>query len=217
MRCNRTGTPRLQRNSRAPRRRSRSRRRVGWPRRRCVAVVDSARCCRPPAGASCHQKDAPRSAGGAIQTGGLNPERRHPRDAACGPRIAESDARFGGAVVTPIWGSCGMALSATAGAPAGRSAASGCGCLHRAPVQLAGGRGRRGGRPGSKFVPDARAAALGRAQGGNDAACERAKHQDYAAMVYARSRSPSYLTAGDAARRGEGRPINKVRFSTIYY
>ena len=169
------------------------------------------------ANASCGRKGAPSSARGAVQTDGLKPERRHAWHAVCGPRIADSDGRFGGAVVTPIWGSCGMALSATAGAPAGRSAASGCGCLHRAPVQLAGGRGRRGGRPGSKFVPDARAAALGRAQGGNDAACERAKHQDYAAMVYARSRSPSYLTAGDAARRGEGRPINKVRFSTIYY
>ena len=133
------------------------------------------------------------------------------------PRIAESDARFGGAVVTPIWGSCGMALSATAGAPAGRSGASGRGCRHRVPVQLAGGRERRGGRPGSKFVPDARAATLGRAQGGNDAACERAKQQDYVAMVYARSRPPSFLTAGVAARRGENRQINKVRFSTIYY
>ena len=98
-----------------------------------------------------------------------------------------------------------MALSATAGAPAGRSGASGRGCRHRVPVQLAGGRGRRGGRPGSKFVPDARAATLGRAQGGNDAACERAKQQDYAAMVYAWSRSPSYLRAGVAARRGENR------------
>ena len=149
---------------------------------------------------ACDRKGAPRSAGGAIQTGGLQPERRHPRDAACGPRIAESHARFGGAVVTPIWGSCGMALSATAGAPAGRSGASGRGCRHRVPVQLAGGRGRRGGRPGSKFVPDARAATLGRAQGGNDAACERAKQQDYVAMVYAKARSPSFLTAGGAAR-----------------
>ena len=216
MRCNRTGTPRLQRNSRAPRRRSRSRRRVGWPRRRCVAVVDSARCCRPPAGASCHQKDAPRSAGGAIQSGGLNPERRHPRDAACGPRIAESDGRFGGAVVTPIWSSCGMALSVTAGALAGRSGASGRGCCHRVPGRAAGGRQRRGRRPGGLALPDARAAALGHAQGGNDAACERAKQQDYAAMVYARSRSPSFLTAGVAAWRGEGRQIIKVRFSTIY-
>ena len=78
-------------------------------------------------------------------------------------------------------------------------------------------RGRRGGRPGSKFVPDARAATLGRAQGGNDAACERAKQQDYAAMVYARSRSPSFLTADGAAWRAEGRPINEIRFSPIYY
>ena len=155
--------------------------------------------------------------GGGGRGGEGQPERRHPRDAACGPRIAESDGRFGGAVVTPIWGSCGMALSATAGAPAGRSGASGRGCRHRVPGQLAGGRGRRGGRPGSKFVPDARAATLGRAQGGNDAACERAKQQDYVAMVYARSRPPSFLTAGVAARRGENRQINKVRFSTIYY
>jgi hypothetical protein len=84
----------------------------------------------------------------AIQPGGLKPERRHPRDAVCGPRIAESDAHFGGAVVTPIWGSCGTALSATAGAPAGRSGASSRGCRHRVPGQGAGGRQRRGRRPG---------------------------------------------------------------------
>jgi len=125
-------------------------------------------------------------------------ERRHPRDAVCGPRIAESDGRFGGAVVTPIWGSCGMALSATAGAPAGRSGASGRGCRHRVPGRAAGGRQRHGRRPGGLALPDARAAALGHAQGRNDAACERAKQQDYAAMVYARSRSPSFLTAGVA-------------------
>ena len=49
-------------------------------------------------------------------------------------------------------------------------------------------------------LPDARAAALGHAQGGNDAVCESAKQQDYAAMVYARSRPPSFLRAGVAAR-----------------
>ena len=86
---------------------------------------------------ACGRKEG-QQGGGTIQLGGLKPERIHPRDAVCGPRITESDARFGGAVVTPIWGSCGMALSATAGAPAGRSGASGRECLHRAPVQLAG-------------------------------------------------------------------------------
>ena len=155
--------------------------------------------------------------GGAIQSSGLKPERRHPRDAACGPRIAESDGRFGGAVVTPIWGSCGMALSATAGALSGRSSASGRGCRHRVPGRAAGGRQRRGRRPGGLALPDAHAAALGHAQGGNDAVCERAKQQDYVAMVYARSRPPSFLTAGVVAWRGEGRPINEVRFSPIYY
>ena len=157
-----------------------------------------------------------RSARGAVQTDGLKPERRHARHAVCGPRIAESDARFGGAVVTPIWGSCGMALSATADAHAGRSGASSRGCLHRAPAQLAGRRGRRGRRPGSKVLPDARAAALNHAQCCNDATCASAKAQDYAAMVYARASSASFLTAGVAARRGEGRQIIKVRFSTIY-
>ena len=109
-----------------------------------------------------------------------------------------------------------MALSATADAHAGRSGASSRGCLHRAPAQLAGRRGRRGRRPGSKVLPDARAAALNHAQCCNDATCASAKAQDYAAMVYARASSASFLTAGVAARRGEGRQINKVRFSTIY-
>jgi hypothetical protein len=34
----------------------------------------------------------------------------------------------------------------------------------------------------------------------NDAACERAKQQNYAVVVYARSRPPSFLKAGVAAR-----------------
>jgi hypothetical protein len=62
------------------------------------------------------------------------------------------------------------------------------------------GASAAGGGPGGLALPDARAAALGHAQGGNDAACERAKQQDYAAMVYARSRTPSFLRAGVAAR-----------------
>ena len=168
------------------------------------------------ANASCGRKGAPRSARGAVQTDGLKPERRHARHAVCGPRIAESDARFGGAVVTPIWGSCGMALSATADAHAGRSGASSRGCLHRAPAQLAGRRGWRGWWPGSKVLSDAHVAALNHAQCCNDATYASAKAQDYAAMVYARASSASFLTAGVAARRGEGRQINKVRFSTIY-
>jgi hypothetical protein len=50
-------------------------------------------------------------------------------------------------VVTPIWGSCGMALSATAGAPAGRSGASSRGCRHRVPGwALAGASAVGGGR-----------------------------------------------------------------------
>ena len=111
-----------------------------------------------------------------------------------------------------------MALSATAGAPAGRSGASGRGCRHRVPVQLAGGRGRRRGRPGSKFVPDARAATLGRAQGGNDAACERAKQQDYVAMVYARSRPPSFLTAGVArSRRGAVKTVKSTKYVSVQF
>jgi hypothetical protein len=110
-----------------------------------------------------------------------------------------------------------MAPSATMGAPAGRSGASGRGCHHRVHGWAARGRQRHERWPGGLAVPDAHAATLGHAHGCNDVACERAKHQDYVAMVYARSRSPSFLTAGGVARRGGGRPINEIRFSPIYY
>ena len=162
----------------------------------------SARCCRPMANASCGRKGAPRSARGAVQTDGLKPERRYARHAVCGPRIADSDGRFGGAVVTPIWGSCGMALSATADAHAGRSGASSRGCLHRAPAQLAGNRGRREWWPGSKVLPVAHAAALNHAQCYLDATCASAKAQEYVAMVYARASSASLWRLAGASRGG---------------
>jgi hypothetical protein len=73
--------------------------------------------------------------------------------------IAESGARFGGDVVAPIWSSCGMAMSATAGALAGRSGASGRGCRHRVPGgQLGGASAASGaaGRTGSAGCPRCR-------------------------------------------------------------
>ena len=118
------------------------------------------------------------------------------------PTGAESDGRFGGVVVIPIWGSCGVALSATAGARTGRSGASGRGCLHRAPAQLAGNRGRREWWPGSKVLPVAHAAALNHAQCYLDATCASAKAQEYVAMVYARASSASLWRLAGASRGG---------------